>query len=192
MHAEGSTVSGTGERMTPTQVLALAMIVVTWLAIAFPLALRSRSGSVHGSVTGFTHAMSVLSPERREALVVTPQRPVRRVTAVEDRVEALRRLFVASLVALGILFVAALVWGGVFWTLSIVALLATGGYVAVLRRRKVEADRARAMIRSIRGDHGAEARPRRHSLPRAVGQLVDHGDWVSDPHRRASGIELLS
>lgn len=179
--------------MTPTQVLALALIVVTWLAIAFPLALRSRSGSVHGSVTGFTHAMSVLSPERREALVVTPQRPVRRVSAVEDRVEALRRLFIASLVALGTLFVAALAWGGVFWTLFTVALVATGGYVAVLRRRKVEADRARAMIRSIRRDHAAaDARPRRHPLPRAVGQLVDHGDWVSDPHRRASGIELLS
>ena len=180
----------TGAAVTPTQVVALAVIVVTWLAVAFPLALRTRSGSVHGSVTGFTQAMSVLSPERRETLVTT-DRPTGPIAEDEDRLGALRRAFVGSLATLGLTFLAALAWGGVFWTLFIVVLAATGGYVAVLRRRKVEADRARAMIRSIRGARRHAARGRER-LPHAVGQLVDHGDWVSDPHRRASGIELLS
>jgi hypothetical protein len=167
--------------VTPTQVMTLGLLAVAWLAIAFPLAMRTRSQSVSGSVTGFTQAMSVLDPELKASTVSAATNSPRRAGA-SSHLQLLRRLLALAVGSSLVFSVAAFAWGGVFVPLAVVSMVGTVGYVGLLRRRKVEQDRARAVITSIRDQAGLPARPRearprsareREVLPRVVGQGPD-------------------
>lgn len=152
--------------MTPIQILFLTGMAGAWLALVFPLAIRGRHASVHGSAAGFERAMAVLQrdSEHRMTTTTAPPRPerstasahgtaeVRAVREADNSLALMRRLFVGSVLAVVASAAAAIAWGGVFWTIFVVATIATGGYVTVLRHRKLEADRAKAVIRSIRTD----------------------------------------
>lgn len=183
--------------MTPIQILFLTALVGAWLALVFPLAIRGRHASVHGSAAGFERAMAVLQrdSERTSMTQMTtttapevPQRDhapqavrrhvaVRAVRAAEDSLVLMRQLFVGSLLVVVASAGAAIAWGGVFWTIFVVATIATGGYVTVLRHRKLEADRAKAVIRSIRTDTrsfvGRDEPHLYESLPPIVQRLAD-------------------
>lgn len=168
--------------MTPTQVLTLGLLAVAWLAVAFPLAMRSRGQSVSGSVTGFHNALSVLDPKDQVSMVsAEPHQSAQSVqsvqpTAVPDHLQMLRRVLVVAVAATVVAGVAAVAWQGVFIPLAAVSGGGTVGYVGLLRRRKVEQDRARAVITSMRSHAGLATHGRqRHrsdrpvAMPRAVG-----------------------
>lgn len=166
------------------------MLAVAWLAIAFPLAMRTRSESVSGSVTGFTQAMSVLDPELKASTVSAATTPPRRAGA-SSHLQLLRRLLGMAVVSSVVFSLAAVAWGGVFIPLAVVSVAGTAGYVGLLRRRKVEQDRARAVITSIRDQAGLPAQPRtgrdREMLPRVVGQGTelpagDRPGWDTEHH----------
>lgn len=179
--------------MTPTQVLTLGMLAVAWLAIAFPLAMRTRSESVSGSVTGFTQAMSVLDPELKASTVSAATSSSTRTGGASSHLQVLRRLLGMAVLSTVVFSVAAWQWGGVFIPLSVVSVVGTVGYVGVLRRRKVEQDRARAVITSIRDHAGLPAQPRRRRevLPRVVGQGPDlHVEAGSSSDRQRSHIAM--
>lgn len=181
--------------MTPTQVLTLGMLAVAWLAIAFPLAMRTRSESVSGSVTGFTQAMSVLDPELKASTVSAATSSSTRTGGASSHLQVLRRLLGLAVLSTVVFSVAAWQWGGVFIPLSVVSMVGTVGYVGVLRRRKVEQDRARAVITSIRDHAGLPAQPRRQreALPRVVGQGRDlHVDAGSQSDRQRSHFAIAS
>ncbi len=158
--------------MTPTQVVTLGLLAVAWLAIAFPLAMRTRSESLAGTVTGFHQAMSVLDPEMKAPTVSAASQHLATSRRQSSNLSLLRRLFAVAVGSTLVLALAALAWGTVFVPLFVLSLVATGAFVSLLRRRKIEQDRARAVITSIR-DH-AELAPapirQRSSLPSAVGQ----------------------
>lgn len=178
--------------MSPIQIMFLTGLAGAWLALVFPLAVRGRHASVHGSAAGFERAMAVLQRDsehpmttssaashhdRRSAASIGRAAAARAVRAADDSLATMRRLFVGSLVAVLASAGAAIAWGGVFWTIFVVATIATGGFVIVLRHRKLEADRAKAVIRSIRTDARAfVGRDQPHlfeSLPQVVGGMAD-------------------
>lgn len=163
--------------MTPTQVVTLGALAVAWLAIAFPLAMRTRSESLAGTITGFNQAMSVLEPKLKAPTVsaASPQFAAHREQS--STLHLLRRLFAMAVLTTLALAVAAVMWGTVFVPLFVISLVATGAYVSLLRRRKIEQDRARAVITSIRdGAHLSQPTRRPASLPAAVGQGTVSGD----------------
>lgn len=188
--------------MTPTQVVTLGLLAVAWLAIAFPLAMRTRSESLGGTITGFNQAMSVLDPELKAPTVsvASPHRTTQRPQS--STLSLLRRLFAVAVVSTVVLAGAATMWGGVFVPLCALSLVGTGAYVSLLRRRKIEQDRARAVITSIR-DHAdlAPSRTReRATLPVAVGHTYGRRDLGSsrfdepggDAHAYRSDVRLLA
>lgn len=167
--------------MTPTQVVTLGLLAAAWLAIVFPLAMRSRQRSVSGSVNGFHNAMSVLDPEDKVAPV-----PVQSSQQPPSHVQLLRRVLFGAVTATIATVVAAVAWAGAFIPLAVVSVLGTVGFVGLLRRRKVEQDRARAVITTMREHAGLPAgraghpAPRRAPMPLAVGQA---GADLSTPDR---------
>lgn len=160
--------------MTTVQLLFTVGLAATWLFVVFPMVARDREASVHGSAAGFERAMSVLRQDTllRSTTAEAPMssrstpdtggpvatarptslRAARRTVTTDTRLARLRQFFVGSVVAVLATGVAAVAWQGVFWPVFVITTLATGGYVAVLRHRKLEADRAKAVIRSIRRD----------------------------------------
>lgn len=167
--------------MTPTQVVTLGLLAAAWLAIVFPLAMRSRRRSVSGSVNGFHNAMSVLDPEDKVAPV-----PVQSSQQPPSHVQLLRRVLFGAVTATVATVLAAVAWAGAFIPLAVVSVLGTVGFVGLLRRRKVEQDRARAVITTMREHAGLPAgrsghrAPQRAPMPLAVGQA--RGD-LSTPDR---------
>ncbi|MBY5161996.1 hypothetical protein [Salsipaludibacter albus] len=191
--------------MSPIQIMFLTGLAGAWLALVFPLAVRGRHASVHGSAAGFERAMAVLQRDsehpmttssaashhdRRSAASIGRAAAARAVRAADDSLATMRRLFVGSLVAVLASAGAAIAWGGVFWTIFVVATIATGGYVIVLRHRKLEADRAKAVIRSIRTDARAfVGRDQPHlyeSLPRLVEGMADERHFPGGRPRTAA------
>lgn len=179
--------------MTPIQILFMTGLVGAWLALVFPLAIRGRHASVHGSAAGFERAMAVLQRDSEHPMTMTTSTATadrqsragairrgaadRADRAADDSLALLRQLFAGSLLAVVASAGAAIAWGGVFWTIFVVATIATGGYVTVLRHRKLEADRAKAVIRSIRTDArsfvGRDEPHLYESLPGVVEGLAD-------------------
>lgn len=148
---------------------ALVLLVLVWAVLLLPSAIRSRNASPHATVGGFERAMDVLrnSPTPRAdrgtgrpVMVpgdagrivagqahhgVTPT-PVRS----EDPVMARRRSWFVRLLTLnGGLFLIALVGSGWLWWPFVLSVVVTAGYVAVLRHLKLQADQARAVVRSL-------------------------------------------
>jgi hypothetical protein len=148
-----------------------------------PSALRSRTGSPHVTVGGFERAMDVLkTPSQRttgRALLVPGDAgrivdhvgidpaeepiPFRRE---DPRVQARRTWFVRLLAGTAVSIVLAVVFGGALWAVAILSSVATGAYVALLRRWKVQADQVRSVVRKLESD----VAPRQVPVGAAVGE----------------------
>lgn len=148
---------------------ALVVLVLLWAALLIPSALRSRTGSPHVTVGGFERAMDVLkTPAQRstgrELLVpgdagrivdhvgIDPAEEPRPFRREDPRVEARRTWFLRLLAGTGVSVVLAVVFGGALWAVAILSLLATGAYVALLRRWKLQADQVRSVVRKLESD----------------------------------------
>lgn len=146
----------------------LAALLIGWAAVLLPSALRSRRETdPQVTVGGFTQAMAVLRgrPDGREIMVpgqadriVSHPHPRTRPDTVPQQARGSRRsevvarrrtMFVRLLVATVGTFALAIVVGGLLWPMFVTTAMALGGYVAMLRHFKLEADEARAVVRTI-------------------------------------------
>jgi hypothetical protein len=124
---------------------SLLLLILVWVAILLPGALRSRlRPSPRATVGGFQRTMDGL---RVQQPVATPRRPS---TRREDPVIARRRrlalrLFVLTAVAI----VAAPLLGGAAWVVAGLAVAASSVTVLVLRRLKLQRDAARTVLVSL-------------------------------------------
>lgn len=177
----------------------LAALLIGWAAVLLPSALRSRRETdPQVTVGGFTQAMAVLRgrPDGREIMVprqadriVGQGQPARGAVAPEPArttrrsgvVARRRTMFVRLLAATVGTFVLAMVVGGLLWPMFFTTALALGGYVAMLRHFKVEADEARAVVRTIDpGAYGRAPEPdAEYRQPVAVG-AESYGDAGED------------
>lgn len=153
---------------------AIVLLLLLWAVLLIPGALRSRNSSPHTTVGGFSRAMDVLRTkpgQGRELMVpgdagriVTQgfSRDAAEPTAHgsapaatyaprgEDPVVARRRSWFLRLLAGtagGLLLVIA--FGGWLWLPFTMLVLVTGGYVALLRRLKLQHDQARQVVRDL-------------------------------------------
>lgn len=202
--------------MTSIQVLVTLGLAATWLVVVFLMVVRDRDANVHGSAAGFERAMSVLQQDRvtiapttaptdvgrraPEAEVAnagpiarerpTSLRAARRLVSSDQQLARLRQVLAGSVVAVFLTAGAAVAWQGPFWTLFVVVTLATGGFVSVLRHRKLESDRAKAVIRSIRRDSrtfvGRDQPHAFEALPPLVAAAADERHY-GGLHDRANG-----
>lgn len=187
--------------MSPAQVLTLAMLALTWLGIAMPLALRNREESVAGQVTGFHRALSVLDPTPKAPIVTAHSTPPGRSAGTNDEhLATLRRVLLAAVAATVLSLAGAVVWQGVFVPAAAISVIGTIAYVGLLRRRKVEQDRARAVITSMRSHAGMAPRGQSRQaapMPMAVGHRGD-ADWDAHAARgdeqpgRRGDVRVLS
>lgn len=153
----------------------LAALLIGWAAVLLPSALRARRETDPlVTVGGFTQAMAVLRgrPDGREIMVPGqaerivahdhstrstgrqgPRRPAGprpgSTSRRSDLVARRRTLFLRLLAATVGTFVLALVGGGLLWPMFVTTALALAGYVVMLRHFKLEADQARAVVRTI-------------------------------------------
>ncbi len=146
----------------------LAALLIGWAAVLLPSALRSRRETdPQVTVGGFTQAMAVLRgrPDGREIMVpghadriVSRDHSAGRPATAPRRTGASRRsgvvarrraMFVRLLLATVGTFALAVVVGGLLWPTFVTTAIALGGYVAMLRHFKLEADEARAVVRTI-------------------------------------------
>lgn len=189
--------------MTTIQLLFTVGLAATWLLVVFPMVARDRDANVHGSAAGFERAMSVLRQDtmHRSTTIDAPMvtasrstgtdqtdnvgpiassrptslRAARRSVSSDVQLLRLRQVFVASLLGVVLTGLAAVAWQGPFWPLFVVTTLATGGFVAVLRQRKLETDRAKAVIRSIRRDpRSFVGRPDAHDFETLPAVMASH------------------
>lgn len=145
----------------------------------------------HGGRSSRTHGPL---PESDNGGPIARERPTtlraaRRAPSSDEQLARLRQVFLGSLAAVFATGAAAIAWQGPFWTLFVVVTLATGGFVSVLRHRKLEADRAKAVIRSIRRDSrsfvGRDEPHAYETLPPMMEQLADerHFGGLGGPAR---------
>jgi hypothetical protein len=149
---------------------ALLLVVLAWAGLLIvPSAVRSRNASPHATVGGFTRAMDVLRSETRSGSSRSEGRrllvpsdagrivdreidlrddppPYRR----EDPVIERRRVWFLRLViaSAGSLLLAAVI-GGWLWTIFALTAGVTVGYVALMRRLKLQRDEARRVVREL-------------------------------------------
>ncbi|WP_052665739.1 hypothetical protein [Nitriliruptor alkaliphilus] len=162
---------------------ALVLLVLLWAALLVPSALRSRNGSPHATVGGFERAMDVLkTPTQRSgsrALLVpgdagrivdhvgiAPVEEPRPVRREDPRVMARRTWFLRLVAGTGVSVALAVVFGGALWAIAVLSLSATGTYVALLRRWKLQADQVRSVVRRLEADQA----PRQVPVGAAVGE----------------------
>lgn len=148
---------------------ALVLLVLLWAALLVPSALRSRTGSPHATVGGFERAMDVLkSPSHRSGgrQLLVPGDASRIVDHVgiapveqtlpykreDPRVLARRTWFTRLVLASVVSVVLAVVVGGLVWAAAAACLGATGVYIALLRRWKVQEDQVRSVVRRLEAD----------------------------------------
>lgn len=148
---------------------ALVLLVLLWAVLLVPSALRSRTGSPHVTVGGFERAMDVLkTPSHRsggrQLLVpgdasrivdhvgIAPVEQTRAFRREDPRVQARRVWFLRLVAGAVISLVLAVVFGGVLWAVAGLSVAATGTYVALLRRWKLQADQVRSVVRQLEAD----------------------------------------
>ncbi len=119
----------------------VGLLVVSGLAWA----LRTWQTSPSATVGGFERTMEALrsnrsGDDRHPAAVRLREHPM----VVQRRVRFLRML-----AATGVALLLAVVLRGVFWLPLVAMVVATGSYVVVLRRLKVQRDEARNVVREL-------------------------------------------
>jgi hypothetical protein len=154
---------------------SLLLLILVWVAILLPGALRSRlRPSPRASVGGFQRTMDGLKVQQR---VVTTHVPVASSQTVRHTAPAARvehpllvrrrrrtlRLFIATVVSL----VVAPVVGGAAWVLAGLLVAASLVTVAVLRRLKLQRDAARSVLVSL-----DLRRPAQPLIDELTGELV--------------------
>ncbi len=183
----------------------LLFLILGWAAVLLPGALKARrSIDPHVTVGGFEEAMAVLRnrPDGREILVpneprrIVGVRPaahgapaVRASASSRSLLRARRReLFTRLMGAVAGTGVLALLFGGILWTAFVLTLCTTGGYVALLRHFKLEADRARDVVRTIDSRRRVQA-PTQGSvgIPQGYVQVATSPD---DPWEPQSGVRI--
>jgi len=142
---------------------SLLLLILVWVAILLPGALRSRlRPSPRATVGGFQRSMDGL---RVQQSVTPPRRPsVRR----EDPVIARRRRAALRLFSLSALaLVVAPLLGGLAWIVAGLAVVASVVTVLVLRRLKLQRDAARTVLVSL-----DLRRPAQPLIDEITGELV--------------------
>lgn len=176
------------------------VLVLAWALVLLPSALRSRRSSPQATVGGFEHAMAVLRnrPQGRELMVphdagrivardeaheigiVRTQRPATVAPAAgvrQDPLMAQRRRVLVRLSAGTVLTVLlALIVGGFLWTVAFLSVCALGGYVALLRRWKLQRDQAREVVRMLRTDQRLHEAEETAPVAHAVGEVPHAAD----------------
>ncbi len=124
---------------------SLLLLILVWVAILLPGALRSRlRPSPRATVGGFQRTMDGLSVQQP---VAPPRRPS---TRREDPVIARRRRLALRTFALTIgALAAAPLLGGAAWVVAGLASAASSVTVLVLRRLKLQRDAARTVLVSL-------------------------------------------
>jgi hypothetical protein len=181
----------------------VVMLALIWAVVLLPGAIRSRRVNSQVTVGGFERAMDVLRRQPDGRYMMVPADASRIVSGDdaaadvrprarrEDPLIARRRIVFTRMIAgSGALFLAAVWLGGFAWTLFILSLVVTGGYVAVLRRHKVRRDEVRAVVRELRGDEPAD----RHQepVPIAVGESpgIQVASRPDEPWQPNSGVRI--
>lgn len=201
----------------------VVVLVLAWALVLLPSALRSRRSSPHATVGGFEHAMAVLRnrPQGRELMVpgdaarivrregddtaigLATRRPVQMVSPNVPRSDPLlaqrRRILVRLGASTAAAVLLALMFGGFLWTLAFLSASAFGGYVALLRRWKLQRDEARAVVRMLRTSqrrHEAdEAEPVAHAVGEVPHSLEGWGGLQvatapDQPWERGTGVRI--
>lgn len=118
----------------------IGLLVVSGVAWA----LRTWQTSPSATVGGFERTMEALSDrgrdDRHPAAVRLREHPM----TVQRRVRFLRML-----AATGVALALAVVLRGVFWLPFVAMIIATGSYVVILRRLKIQRDEARNVVREL-------------------------------------------
>lgn len=146
--------------------MIVLVLVLVWVAALLPIALKKRSEwDLSSSITQFRHNRRALDRFVPGAVVdaarpvpaatTAPRRDARSERAVRARRRALRRRRRHTLATLAGTFAGSLVLGAIpalrpLWDLTLVAGLATGGYVAALvyvrRLEELAAERDRKVV----------------------------------------------
>lgn len=184
----------------------VVILAFLWALLLLPAAVRSRRSDPRSTVGGFARTMEVLrrrSPDGSAAASAGRNVTVGRARAVHrsaadpsqgaDRprrpgfdpvLYRRRRVFVALVVALPVATVVAAVVGGGAWIAAAAVAAGLAGYVVLLRRWKLQRDRARSVIRGLHLAQRAHdavapdvAEPDRE-VPEAVGGALWSGDDV--------------
>lgn len=193
----GGTTIGTDDRGHGDTVNELlVLLLIGWAALMVPSVLRSRASSPHVTVGGFERAMDVLRSDARASrssrsgpgpgrqVLVPGQVPRTAYGApggpamqppVRHRPEppvlaSRRRWFVRLLAASGSTLLLASVVGGWVWLVTVPVLIVTVGYVALLRKLKLQRDQARQVVRQLRVD----PLPTAHAGAPQMGAAVGH------------------
>ena len=198
----------------------VVVLVLAWALLLLPSALRSRRSSPHATVGGFEEAMAVLRnrPQGREVMVpgdaarivgyeddeglpadapvvVRYEQPPARIDAVlARRRRTLARLGAGTAVAV----LLALIGGGLLWTVAVVSLGALGGYVALLRRWKLQREQAREVVRMLRTSQRRHEAETVKPVAHAVGEVPHIGGWddlqvataPDEPWRQGAGVRI--
>jgi membrane protein implicated in regulation of membrane protease activity len=128
---------------------ALVLLVVAWAAVLGYRFLRSRRSSPSATIGGFERSTGALGTEVPAAERGASRAPASALLR-EDPLTVRRRVRFVRLVAATLVTLVVALWlGGVVWTLFLAALIATSGYVVVLRRLKVQRDEAREVVREL-------------------------------------------
>ena len=171
---------------------SLLLLILVWVAILLPGALRSRlRPSPRASVGGFQRAMDGLRVQQRvvtthvpasTAPAVATASTVHRAARREDPVVTRRRRFTLRLVGLTVLMlIAAPLLGGAVWAVTGTLVVASVATLVVLRRLKLQRDAARTVLVSL-------------DLRRPAQPLVDEitGELVVAAGSSASAVRLPS
>jgi len=144
---------------------SLLLLILVWVAILLPGALRSRlRPSPRASVGGFQRTMDGLKVQPQQTLTPARGGSGRR----EDPVIVRRRTRALQLFAVTVLaLVVAPLVGGVAWPVATVLVLTSLSAVVVLRLLKVQRDAARSVLVSL-----DLRRPAQPLLDEITGELV--------------------
>jgi hypothetical protein len=176
---------------------ALLLLVLAWAVLLLPGAVRTRNRSPVSTVGGFERAMAVLRGDESGAAGPFDRRPAApggAVFAGASRVDrpplepparaVLRRRrawFVRLLVATAVTGVLAVIASGWLWGAFAAAVAVTAGYVATLRRLKLERDAARRVVADLVPRRSTDGRAGRGDEDRELAGVVG---WSSGDNVR--------
>jgi hypothetical protein len=131
--------------------LFLALLVLAWVGMLLPSALRARRRSPLGSTEGFRKKMDVIAPRSPGGRwVVMPQSPDRLERAAARKSRRRRRQLLALLLAAAVASgIAAVALGGAVWFIHAACDAALAAYAGVLRRAKTRSAQGAATVRTI-------------------------------------------
>jgi hypothetical protein len=124
-------------------VLFLGLLVLAWIAVFLPAAMRARRGAPLSTAERFKRRMDLIAPRARAGRwVVVPEPYDRLARASFRRGQRRRKRILTFLITAAVAsFVAATAAGGAYWTVNLACDLSLALYAVLLReakRRRVE------------------------------------------------------